>query len=146
MATQTPLQRWSRFGAMAFAWLFAAGVVIQIFLAGLSLFDTAERWQDHTDFGYMIGILLLPLVVLAVLGRSGRQVIGMTVVLVVLYFVQTTLPNVDASWIAALHPLVAFALLGMSGQLGARLRGLAMAPEHATSREGGIPGTSPHHG
>ena len=69
MATQTPLMRWSRFGAMAFAWLFAAGVAIQIFLAGLALFDTAERWSDHESFGYMIGILLLPLIVLVLLGR-----------------------------------------------------------------------------
>jgi cell division protein FtsW (lipid II flippase) len=146
MANQTTLQRWSRVGAMAFAWLFAAGVAIQIFLAGLALFDTAERWADHRDFGYMIGILLLPLVVLVLLGRTGRQIIGMTVVLVVLYFAQTALPNIDAGWVAALHPLVAFALLGMSEQLGARLRNLAMAPDRASSRDEGIPGTSIHHG
>lgn len=146
MATQTPLMRWSRLGAMAFAWLFAAGVVTQIFLAGLALFDTAERWQDHMDVGYMIGILLLPLIVLVLLGRSGRQAIGMTVVLTVLYAIQITLPNIDAGWIAALHPLVAFALLGNAGQLGAHLRRLAMSPERAESHEGGLPGTSPRHG
>ncbi len=146
MATQTPLMRWSRFGAMAFAWLFAAGVAIQIFLAGLALFDTAERWSDHESFGYMIGILLLPLIVLVLLGRPGRRAIGMTVVLIVLYVIQTALPNIDAGWIAALHPIVAFALLGNASQLGAHLRGLATSPERAPSHEGGVPGTSPRHG
>ena len=146
MAEQTPRERWSRLGAMAFAWLFTAGVVIQIFLAGLALFDTAERWQDHMDFGHTIGILLLPLLVLVLLARAGRQTIGMTVVLVVLYFVQTSLPNVDPGWIAALHPLVAFALLGLSGQLGARLRGLAMAPGRAEPGDDRVPGTSLHKG
>ena len=128
MTEQTSLVRWSRLGAMAFAWLFTAAVVVQIFLAGLALFDTAERWQAHTDFGYMIGILPLLVLVLALIGRAGGQLIGMSAVMVVLYFVQTSLPNVDPGYLAALHPLVAFALLGMSGQLGARIRALDVAP------------------
>jgi hypothetical protein len=51
----------------------------------------------------------------------------MTVVMVILYIVQIMLPSFDTGWIAALHPLVAFALLGMSGQLGARLRSMAVS-------------------
>jgi hypothetical protein len=127
MTEQSSLVRWSRYGAMIFTWLFTAGVVIQIFLAGLALFDTAERWSDHESFGMMIGIPLLIALVLVLLGRMPRQIIGMTVVLVILFIVQINLPNIDASWIAALHPLVAFALLGMSGQLGERIRAIAMA-------------------
>jgi hypothetical protein len=133
MEEQTPLVRWSRLGAMALAWLFTAGVAIQIFLAGLALFDTAERWDDHSSFGMMIGILVLPLLVLVPLGRAGRQLIGMTVVMVVLYILQINLPNIDASYVAALHPLVAFALLGMSGQLGSRLRDLALSDRQAAA-------------
>lgn len=143
MAEPTPLVRWSRYGAMAFAWLFTAAVVIQVFLAGLALFDTAERWSDHRDFGMTIGILLLPVLVLALTGRTGRQAIGMTVVLIVLYIVQINLPNIDTGWIAALHPLVAFALLGMSGQLGARFRALAVAtPDAPDASAQGVPGQS----
>ncbi len=146
MAVQAPRERWSRLGAMAFAWLFAAGVAIQIFLAGLALFDTAARWDDHSSFGMMIGILLLPLLVLVPLGRAGRQAIGMTAVLLVLFIVQITLPSIDAGWIAALHPLVAFALLGISEQLGSHLRAIATAPRHAESRDEGVPGASLRHG
>ena len=125
MAEHSPLVRWSRIGAMAFAWLFTAGVALQVFLAGLALFDTAERWQNHTDVGYMIGIFPLVLLVLVLLGRLPREIIGMTVVLVLLYIVQTILPTLDAGYIAALHPIVAFVLMGMSGQLGARIRPFA---------------------
>ena len=146
MEVQTARERWSRLGAMAFAWLFAAGVAIQIFLAGLALFDTAERWDDHSSFGMMIGILLLPVIVLVPLGRAGRQAIGMTAVVVVLFIVQINLPNIDAGWIAAFHPLVAFALLGISEQLGSHLRSLAMAPDRAEPRDENVPGTSLHHG
>lgn len=127
MAEQTSLVRWSRIGAMVLTWLFTAAVAVQIFLAGLALFDTAERWEDHETFGMMIGILPLLALVLVLLGRAGREVIGMTVVMVILFLVQINLPNIDAGWIAALHPLVAFALLGMSGQLGARLRSMAVS-------------------
>jgi hypothetical protein len=113
---------------MIFAWLFTAGIVIQVFLAGLALFDTAARWDDHESFGMMIGILPLLTLVFVLLGRTGRQITGMTAVMVILYLVQISLPEIDAGWIAALHPLVAFALLGMSGQLGARIRALVAAP------------------
>jgi hypothetical protein len=39
--------------------------------------------------------------------------------------VQITLPALDPSYIAAVHPLVGFALLGMPVQLGLRIRSLA---------------------
>lgn len=112
---------------MILAWLFAAGVVTQVFLAGLALFDTALRWQDHRDFGMMIGIVLLPLVLLVLAGRLPRQVIGMTVVLMIVYGVQIALPGIDAPYIAAIHPLVGFTLLGLPVQLGARIREVAMS-------------------
>lgn len=107
------------------AWLFAAGVVVRIFLTGLALFDSALRWQDHMGFGYMIGVPLLLLLLLALIGRMPRPIIGMTVVLLVLYIVQITRPNLEAGCIAAGHPLVGFALPGMPVQLGFRIRSLA---------------------
>lgn len=122
MATQTPLVRWSRIGAMVSAWLFAAGIVIQVFLAGLALFDTALRWDDHSSFGYMIGIFPLITIVLVLVGRLPAPIIGMTVVMVVLYVVQTALPNLEFDYVAALHPIVAVALMGMSEQVGSRIR------------------------
>lgn len=146
MARPTPRVQWSRFGAMTLAWLFSAGVVIQIFLAGLALFDSAARWDDHSTFGMTIGILALPLLVLVPLARAGRQIIGMTVAMVILYILQVNLPNIDVAYIAALHPLVAFALLGMSAQLGARLRALAMSGERASESHASGTGTALHRG
>jgi hypothetical protein len=55
-----PLTTWARYGLIAFAWLFAAGGIVQIFLAGLAVFDPADgvtHWNDHVDFGRMIGFL-----------------------------------------------------------------------------------------
>lgn len=109
-----------RYVMVAIAWLFAVGVVVQIFLAGLALFDSAEYWVDHVDIGYAIGALAYLLPILALLGRVGLPRIGHAVVVALLYVVQTILPNIDAGYIAALHPLNAFLLLGAATSLGSR--------------------------
>ena len=109
-----------RYVLIAVAWLFALGVVVQIYLAGLSLFDSAEYWPDHVDMGYAIGILAYLLPLLALGGRVGWPRFGQAVVVTILYVVQTILPNLDAGWVAALHPLNAFLVLGAAVSLGIR--------------------------
>lgn len=117
------------------AWLFAAGVVVQIFLAGLALFDNASRWADHKSFGMMIGPLVLLLALTTLIGRLPRLITGASLVLLVLYIIQISLPSMTG-YLAALHPLVAFAVLGLPFQIGFRLLAylrqpaLAATPEH----------------
>ena len=110
--------RWVRYIMVAIAWLFAIAVVVQIFIAGLSLFDSSEYWADHVDMGYMIGPLAYLLPILALIGRVGRARIVQAFVVAILYVVQTLLPNIDVGFIAALHPLNAFLVLGASLDLG----------------------------
>ena len=123
------LTTWVRYALVAVAWLFAAGVVVQIFLAGLGLFESAEFWVDHTDIGYAIGPLAYLLPILALLGRVGLPRGGHAVVVTILYVVQTILPNLDAGYIAALHPLNAIFLLGGSFSLGMSILGLVRTRE-----------------
>ena len=116
--------RWVRYILVAVAWLFAVAVVVQIFIAGLSLFDSPEYWTDHVDMGYMIGPLAYLLPILALIGRVGRARIVQAFVVAILYVVQTLLPNIDVGFIAALHPLNAFLVLGASLDLGRSILGL----------------------
>ena len=110
---------WARYGLIAVAWLFAAGAVVQFFLAGLSVFDPANpRWDDHVDFGRMIGLLAHLLPILALIGRVGVPRVMHALVIAVLFVVQSILANVDEGWIAALHPLNGVLLLGGSFDLG----------------------------
>lgn len=136
MKRQTRLNRPAAQIAMALAWLFAAGVVVQIFLAGLSLFDNASRWADHKSFGMMIGIFPILLLIVVLIGRLPRQIIGMSAILLVLYLIQITLPRAEG-YIAALHPLLAFAVLGLPFQLGARLLAYTRQMAPAASTDGG---------
>ena len=116
--TSGPFTTGVRYVMVAVAWLFAVGVVVQIFLAGLGLFESAEFWVDHVDIGYAIGPLAYLLPILALIGRVGVPRFGHAMVVAVLYVVQTILPNLDFGYVAALHPLNAFLLLGASTSLG----------------------------
>ena len=110
---------WARYALVAVAWLFAAGAVVQLFLAGLSVFDPANpRWDDHVDFGRMIGFLAYLLPILALIGRVGMPRFMHALTIAVLFVVQSILANVDEGWIAALHAVNAILLLGGSFDLG----------------------------
>ena len=120
--------RWSRLAAMGLARLFTLGVLVQVFLAGLSLFESANYWDDHKSLGQMLGIIPVLLVFAAILGRLPSRLIGMSVVLFVLWIVQWQLPEIDNGWIAALHPLNAILLFGLSLNIGNELRTLTRRP------------------
>jgi hypothetical protein len=57
--------------------------------------------------------------VLALVGRLGSRLIGLSILLLFLTIVQIVLPSlrVNASWIAALHPVNALALIGISATI-----------------------------
>ena len=109
------------------AWLFAASIVIQVFLAGLAIFGATRDFGLHIDFGYtVVGLLALAVLLSAVIGGLPRRTIGLSLLLLVLYVVQTALPQAKASLpvIAAFHPVNALALLGL-GIILARRAGAA---------------------
>ena len=102
----------ARMAYLVAAWLFVVAVISQVFLAGLSLFASAANWGAHKEFGYSLGFLALLLVVLAFLGRIPRAIGRWLALLLVVYTIQTILPNLrrDMPWVAALHPLNALAV------------------------------------
>lgn len=112
----------------ASAVLFVIGIVAQIFLAGLGLPGLGGGgMQTHIDFGYTLSLAPIVPLVLSWPARAGRETIVMCAVLLVLTFVQTLLPGArdGMPWVAALHPITAFIVLGL-GIMVAR-RALALA-------------------
>jgi hypothetical protein len=127
---------WSRWVHVAAAWLFGGGVLVQGYLAGAALTQLGGNgdFAAHSEFGYSVmGLLVLVVLVAALVGRMPRQHIGLTVLLVVLYVVQTALPNFrgDSPAMAALHPVNAMILLGLSMGIGFRARRITMADRPA---------------
>jgi hypothetical protein len=103
-------------------WLFVACCVIQVFLAGLGVFDDASAFITHTNFGYLFGWLIIVMLVAAIVGRMGRVYIGGAALLVVLFALQSVFValRTDMPAVAALHPLNGFVILLVGVLLGWR--------------------------
>ena len=98
--------------------VFLVGLLLQFYLAGTGLFGVGS-FQPHRMLGDALTVLVILFPVLAVAGRLGRQLIGLSMLLVFLTIVQIVLPSLraNASWIAALHPVNALALMGVSAAI-----------------------------
>jgi hypothetical protein len=101
------------------ALLIAAGVVVQVFLAGLGIFG-AESFDAHESFGWMLHTAAVVLFLLALLGPRTRRTIGLAFGLLVLMTVQIMLVGArdDTPWLAALHPVLALFVLGLALHIG----------------------------
>jgi mercuric ion transport protein len=97
------------------AGLFAVCAIIQVFLAGLGVFDDASAFVTHRDFGYMISLLPIVLVVLALVGGMPRRYAGLSALLFVLFLLQSVFVQMRDSMpaVAALHPLNGFLILAL---------------------------------
>jgi mercuric ion transport protein len=99
----------------AVAGLFVACAIVQVFLAGLGVFDSPSAFVTHRGFGYLFGWLTLVMLVVALAGRMPRRFVGIGVLLLVLFALQSVFVALrdDLPAIAALHPLNGFFILGV---------------------------------
>jgi hypothetical protein len=107
------LRRLARTALPFAAAAFVACCVVQIILAGLGVFDDPKAFITHREFGYLFGWLTLVVLVLAILGREPRLVVGLSVLLLAQFALQSILVAVrtDMPAVAALHPLNGFGIL-----------------------------------
>lgn len=121
---------------LAAAGLFGAGVLVLGYLAGTAIVELGGSGDFglHVSLGYtLMGVLAICVPVFALLGRFPRGHVGLSLILLILYVVQTSLPYARASSpaIAALHPAVAMVLLGLAVTITIRAR-RGMAVDAAT--------------
>ena len=95
---------------------FVACAVVQVFLAGLGVFDDPKAFITHREFGYLFGWLTLVGLIFAIAGRSSRRVVGLAALMLVQFALQSVFValRADLPAIAALHPLNGFGLLGVA--------------------------------
>jgi len=98
----------------AMAAVFTTSLVVQVFLAGLAIPQLGGdgSFATHRDFGYLIGLITLLVLVTAVIARMGRRRIAQSAGFLVLYVVQSSLPYMDPGLpaAAALHPVNALVM------------------------------------
>jgi len=114
------------------AWLVLAGLVAEFYLAGAALFGVTPSFQPHRMLGSALVIAMLLLLVVALIARPGRRLLGLVGLLVVLTIVQAALPSLRAAVpaLAALHVVNAAALLALAGPI-ARMAGQQSAERAA---------------
>jgi len=104
------------------AWLFVLAVAIQFFLAGLGVLG-GESLEAHRQWGFIV-LHLLPIlmIVAAIVGRMGRTVVGLTVLLFLLVFVQPLFadPALDPRWLRSIHVLNALFIFALGFYLAQR--------------------------
>lgn len=116
--------RRARLALIALAWLFAAGIAVEIGLAGLSAASSAAPWTGHVTVGRWLGIVPVPLLLVAVVGRLPVRLVVQIAALVVLSALQGLFVHAGAGSLAALHPLSAVVLLGLTMRIGSGVRAL----------------------
>jgi Family of unknown function (DUF6220) len=108
------------------AWLFVLAVAIQFLLAGLGVLG-GESIEAHRQWGFIV-LHLIPILMLiaAIVGRMGRTVIVLTVVLFLLVFLQPLFadPELDPHWLRSLHVLNALFIFALGYRLAQRGQGL----------------------
>lgn len=96
------------------AWLFAAGVTLQVFLAGLGALVNPTQWGEHRAFGSLILTLPYLMLVTGLIGRLPGRTLVLVALLIPLGWLQHALIAVppDAGWAAlrALHAVNGFVL------------------------------------
>ncbi len=116
----------ARVGYLLVAWVFVLFVLIQVFLAGLSIFVGPEGWARHVEFGHLFGPLSLALLLLALVGRLPRRAVLLTVLLMLLYSLQYVFveipPRLGLPEFSALHPVNALLIFWLALTLALRSR------------------------
>src|SRR5262245_47189629 len=86
------------------AWLIVGGLVIEFYLAGAALFGAAA-FQLHRAFGIGLAAAIVLLLVVVLIARPARRVVGLAATLTALTIVQVLLPSLRTGlpWVAALH-------------------------------------------
>ena len=125
----------ARYAFTALAWLFLACVVVQVFLAGMGVFAGAENFETHRNFGYLFGCLTILMTIVALVGRLGRRFVLPSLVLFVLFALQSVfvLFREDVPAFAALHPVNALAIFFVAQQVARASLGLVREGRAAAS-------------
>jgi uncharacterized protein DUF6220 len=89
------------------AWGVVGAIVIQVWLAGSAIPQLGGNgsFAMHRDFGYLIGLFTLLLLISAIGAGASRRRIGQAAGLIGLYVIQSSLPYMGIGAIEALHPV-----------------------------------------
>jgi hypothetical protein len=100
----------ARSAHLAVACLLVAGLVVQVFLAGLGVFRGPTSFETHRDLGFLLELLPIVLLILGLIARLGRRPAFLAAGIFGLFLLQSIFVGLraDAPEVAALHPVNGF--------------------------------------
>lgn len=119
---------------------FTLCILVQIYLAGMSIFINPTHWTKHTMFGHLF-LLIFPILMLifAKIGSFPRwaywQVLGLFVSVFLMYF--TANISFIFPWITPMHPVLAFLFLILSGSSAQKAWNLINQDKHKEKKNEG---------
>ncbi|MBL8165769.1 MAG: hypothetical protein JNJ61_27540 [Anaerolineae bacterium] len=122
----------SRYAYAVTAWLFAAGILIQVFLIGLTFLGGQPSLQTHIGLGHGLAVAPLVMIVAAYTGRLPRPMKLFTWIALVVYVLLADVVifmGGSSPIIAALHPVLAVLLFTAIGLLAIRISRLVREPQ-----------------
>lgn len=123
------MRRISRLLYLLFSWLFVAGVIVQVFLAGMVVVAAQMGWNNHASLGHSLGLPLLLMLLTAYLGRLPASMKRLTWLLFGVYVLQADVLiflRDSAPVLSAFHPVLALADFALGLTLAWRARGLGV--------------------
>jgi Family of unknown function (DUF6220) len=126
-----------RYAFLGLVWLYLAGIVVQTFLAGAALFSPGRDFELHRTLGYLLHLAPIGLLLVALVGRLGRDIITWTVALLVVQGIQPLLPmlRTDYPLVAALHPVLVLAIFWLGITIGLKAWRLVNSPAPRSAQE-----------
>jgi len=131
--------RASRSVYLVLAWAFLLGLVAQVFLIGLGLFDDAEFRKVHANFGWILHLAPILILPFAYLSRAGREhwlwalaLVGVVFLVPIFAVMRDSNPT-----LAALHPVsavIAFAVACVVAWNSVRAVRMRDVPAQGTSQ------------
>lgn len=100
----------SRIVYAVFSWLFVFGVLVQVFLAGMTVVAGRMSWDNHIGLGHTLAIPLLVMLISMYVGKLPGRMKRLTWLLFLAYVLQADVLiflRGSAPVLSALHPVMA---------------------------------------
>lgn len=141
------MARISRYVYLAAAWLFVAGVMAQVFLAGMAVVAMALSWEPHIGLGHTLAGPLLVMLVSMYLGRLPRSMKWLTWLLFGAYVLQADVLiflRFTAPVLSAFHPVMALVDFALGLTLARRAWPLTRPDQGTVSVPAGLETSTDH--
>lgn len=123
----------ARFVFVAMVWIYVAGILFQVFLAGIGLFGAAKDFEPHMGLGWILHLVPVLLLIVAAVARVGSSLLWWTTALLVVQFIQPILATLrdDQPVVAAFHPVLAVVVFWLAVTVGVKAWRLVREPAPA---------------